>query len=420
MKRLPAIALLIALVTFECVRGVLPALSRIDTDFPNYLTAAKIVADGRNPDQLYDDAWFRAQMRGYGMNTRSSFNPFPPPTALVLLPLAGLQPLTALRVMTAVNVLCLIGAALALARVLGWGVVESGVFVLLSGDAIISCLRFGQIYIVISTLCILGYYAYLKGRPWLAGACFGLFAPIKYLPVIYPAYLASRKQWKVALGAVFTILAVALSSVAVLGWKIHETFLMSVLGNHLIAHLGQQDPFTTAFQSFDSLFRRLFVLDPTLNPYPFWPSPLAHVVATALAKTIVVLAAATALVQLSRGAKDAAVGPSLGILGLLVMLIAPATATYHFTLLWLPVGLLVNYLNSQGARLAAYFVLCTYALIGFFPYKYTYPFEGRGGLTVLAYPRLFLLVAMFAVCVYYALTSRRRAAFPAFPVPDTL
>jgi hypothetical protein len=217
-----------------------------------------------------------------------------------------------------------------------------------------------------------------------------------------------------------TMLAVALTSVAVLGWKIHETFLMSVLGNHLIAHLGQQDPFTTAFQSFDSLFRRLFVLDPARNPQPFWPAPLALVVATTLTKALVVLAAATALFQLNRGTKEAAVAPSLGILGLLVMPIAPATATYHFTLLWLPVGLLVNYLNGQGARLAAYFMVGTYALIGFFPYKLTYPFEGRGGLTVLAYPRLFLLAAMFAVCVYYALTSRRRGAFPAFPVPDTL
>jgi hypothetical protein len=419
MKRLPAFALLIALVTFECVRGVMPALSRIDTDFPNYLTAAKIVADRRNPDRLYDDAWFREQMRGYGMHTRSSFSPFPPPTALVLVPLAGLQPLSALRVMTALNVLCLFGAALLLARVLGWGVIESAVFVLLSGDAIISCLRFGQIYMVISTLCILGYYAYLKGRPWVAGVCFGLFAPIKYLPIIYPAYLASRRQWKVGLGALLTILAVALTSVAVLGWKIHETFLLSVLGNHLIAHLGQQDPFTTAFQSFDSLFRRLFVLDPTLNPHPFRVAPLAQIICTALAKTVIVVATATALFQLSRGEKNAGIAPSVGILGVMVMLIAPATATYHFTLLWLPVGLLVQHFYSQGARLAAYFLVGAYTLIGFFPYKLTYPFEGRGGLTILAYPRLFILAAMFAVCVYCALVqSRRTRPFPAFPAAE--
>lgn len=412
MRPLFVSALLVALVTFECLRGLVPALSRVDTDFPNYLTAAKIVADGHNPEQLYDDVWFREQTRAYGMQAMSTFSPFPPPTALVLLPLARLPPLTALRVMTAVNVLCLIGSVLLLARALRWRIVDSAVFILLSGAAIISCLRFGQLYIVISTLCILGYCACLEGKFWLAGVAFGLFAPIKYFPLIYPAYMATRKQWKVVLGALAAVLAVVLASVATLGWKIHETFLLSVFGNHLMAHLGQQDPFAASFQSFDTLFRQLFVPDPTLNPHPFWPAPLAQVVGTALTKAAACIAAATALIQLARAKKETAVAPSIGILGILVMLIAPATATYHFTLLWLPVALLINHFKTQGAWPVANFVLGGYTLIGFFPYKFTYPFAGRGGLTVLAYPRLFLVAAMFAVCVYFVLreaaAARRR------------
>jgi len=404
LQRLLAFALLIALIAFECVRGLAPAWSRVDTDFPNYLTAAKIVADRQDPRRLYDNAWFRDQMRAHGMQGEGSFNPFPPPTALVLIPLARLEPLTALRVMTAVNVLCLICAAVLLARILGWSIVVSATFVLLSGNAIIACLRFGQIYIIVSTVCILGYYAYLKGRPWLAGICFGLFAPIKYLPLIYPAYLAVRKEWNVALGAAVTILAVALTSLAVLGWEIHETFLASVLGHHLTAHLGSQDPFATAFQSFDTLFRRLFVLDPVLNPHPLWSAPLASTFCTVLTKAAILLAAAAALRQLARsGARtEGSIAPSIGLLGIIVLLIAPATATYHFNLLWLPVALLIDYFIARGMRPLAYFLLGAYASIGFFPYQYAYPFSGRGGLTVLAYPRLFLLAAMFIACVYGA------------------
>src|SRR5581483_6156616 len=288
LKQWFAMALLIALAAFECQRGLAPALSRLDTDFPNYLTSAKIVADGRSPERLYDESWFREQARGYGMVGLSTFSPFPPPTALVLLPLASLSPLTALRVMTAVNVLCLLASALLLARALRWRRVDAAVFVLLSGNAIISCLRFGQLYIVISSLCIFGYYAWLRGRPWLAGVAFGLFAPIKYYPLIFPAYLAARKEWKVALGALAAVLAVALVSVSVLGWKIHETFLLSVFGNHLTAHLGQQDPYAAAFQSFDTLFRHLFVPDPVLNPHPLWPAPRVQVICTILTKAAAV------------------------------------------------------------------------------------------------------------------------------------
>ncbi len=404
LKQLLAVMLLIVLITFECLRGLAPAWSRIDTDFPNYLTAAKIVADGRDPQQLYDDAWFREQMRGYGMEGAGSFNPFPPPTALVLVPLARLRPLTALRVMTVINVICLIASAALLARILAWSVLDSAIFVLLSGIAIISCLRFGQLYIVISTLCIVGYYAYLKGRPWAAGICFGLFAPIKYYPLVYPTYLALRKQWKGVYGAVVAVLAVVLASVAVLGWKIHETYALSVLGNHLIAHIGQQDPFTAFFQSFDTLFRRLFVLDPVLNPDPLWPSPVAQILSTLLTKVAVLLAAAAALIRLARAPIEVSAGASIGILALLLLLVAPGTATYHFAMLWLPVGLLINHFIRQGVRSVAYFLLGAYSLIGFFPYKYTYPFEGRGGLTVLAYPRLFLVAAMFIVCVYVTLS----------------
>jgi len=388
------------------VRGLVPALSRIDTDFPNYLTAAKLVADGRSPERLYDDAWFREQMRGYGMETRSTFIPFPPATALVLLPLAPLEPLTALRVMTFVNVFCLLCSAVLLARALGWTVVDSAVFVLLSGNAIVSCLRFGQIYIVISTLCILGYSAYLKGRPWLAGACFGLFAPIKYFPLIYPAYLASRRQWGVPAGAAVVIVGVLLASLVVLGWPIHQTFIVSILGHHLTAHIGAQDPFAAAFQSFDTLFRRLFVLDPSANPHPLMVAPSFGLAATVLTKIVLLVVAAAALRRLAHASQEGAVAPSFGILGLLVMLLAPATATYHFALLWLPVGLLIHHFLRQGARLAGYFLLGAYALIGFFPYKLTYPFEGRGGLTVLAYPRLFLVMAMFLVGAYCILRKR--------------
>jgi hypothetical protein len=48
----------------------------------------------------------------------------------------------------------------------------------------------------------------------------------------------------------------------------------------------------------------------------------------------------------------------------------------------------------------AYLIITAYVLIGFIPYGHSYRFEGDGGLTVLAYPRLLLLLAMFVVCIH--------------------
>ena len=85
-------------------------MTKVDSDFPGYFTAAKIVADGENVERLYDDGWFEEQMHRYRASAGmpGKFSPFPPPTALLLIPLTRLAPLDALRVMTVVSMVCLI------------------------------------------------------------------------------------------------------------------------------------------------------------------------------------------------------------------------------------------------------------------------------------------------------------------------
>jgi hypothetical protein len=397
-----AILLLVALAVYHIARGIMPAMTTVGSDFPSYFTAAKIVADGGSVERLYDIPWFQQQMRYYGIGKPSAgkFSPLPPPTALMLVPLTPLGPLNALRVMTGVSVLCLIGSIVLLARILAWSAVDAALLVLLSGVAILAALRLGQPYILVSASCILGHYAYLRDRPWAAGAWFGLFTPLKYFPVVILIYFAFRKRWQVVVGGILAILVVSLASIWVLGWKIHAEFLTSVLGNHLVARLSMQDPFTATFQSFDTLFRRLFVYDPTANPQPLVAAPFLQAAGVLVTKSGIFLVTIAALVRLGRSRGTHATAPSIGLLGIATLLLAPATATYHMVLLWLPVALLVDFFLRERAPGHAYFVLGSYALIGFFPYRFTVPFEGRGGLSVLAYPRLFLLLAMFVVCVH--------------------
>ena len=398
-----AIALFAALASVLVVRGIVPAMSKIDSDFPGYFTAAKIVAEGGPVERLYDDVWFQQQIRRYvpGSKIIGKFSPFPPPTALLLLPLTRMEPLNALRAVTVVSTLCLAGSIVLLARILSLTWVESAIFILLSGYAVINTLRFGQPYIAVSLSCIAGYYAYLRNKPVLAGMWFGLFLPFKYFPAVILVYFAFRKEWKVVMGGGLVVGFIALVSIGVLGWKIHEIFLSSVLGNHLVGVLSEQDPYTASFQSFDSLFRRLFVYDAVLNPRPWLVFPPLRMIGVLAAKASVTLAAIAVLIKLARRGIAAATAPSMGILGILTLLEAPATATYHFVLLWLPVGLLVHHLFCERGRASGYFILGTYTLIGFLPYGHTQRFEGRGGLTVLAYPRLFALLTMFIAGVYF-------------------
>ena len=397
--RAVAVVLLAVLTAFLVVRGIVPALTRVDSDFPGYLTSARIVAEHGNTARLYDIPWFQEQMRRYGIGTPSEgkFQPFPPPTALLLVPIASLEPLNALRAVTGVSIVCLIGSIALLGRILTWSLIDTALLVLLSGWAVTNSFRLGQPYILVSLSCIAGYYAYLRSRPWIAGVCFGLFTPVKYFPVVMLGYFALRKRWRIVAGGTLTILVVVLASIAILGWPLHEQFLTSVIGNHLIGQLSMQHPFTATFQSFDSLYRRLFVFDVSLNPHPWVITPVLHPAAVVVTKGAILLATIATLIRLWRA--PGATAPAIGLLGVATLLLAPGTGTYHLVLLWLPVGLMVDYLLRGGSR-GAYFLLGCYALIGYLPYELTRRFEGRGLQTVLAYPRLLLLSALFVACVY--------------------
>jgi hypothetical protein len=405
------VILLLGLIAFVALKGVMPALSAITSDFPEYFTSAKIVREGHDPVKLYDGAWFREQTRQYGVGppqNPGSFSPYPPPTALLLVPLASLKPLTALRIVTALNVVCLACAILLLNKVFAWQLVDCALYILLSGAALLSGLRFGHPYIAISTLCLLGYYLYQRGMPLLAGLCLGVLLPIKYYPAAVLAGFALRKQWRVLLGGVIAAGALVCLSIAALGWQVHRFFIVNVLLDHLSGHLtaDSSPSFSAQLQSFDTLFTRLFVLDAVRNPHPWLEAPMARSIAVIAVKGSLLLAAAAALIKLARIGAASALGPTIGILGILALLIAPGSGSYAAVLLWLPIALLIEYFLRENARAHAYLLVCVYALMGFIPYGHFRPFEGDGGLSFLAYPRLFLLLAMFAVCIDAVLRSR--------------
>ena len=117
--------LLAALVAYTLVQDVIPAFTAVTDDFPTYFTSAKMTLEGQEGAKLYDGPWFREQMRRYGLGTPSDaiiFPPYPPPTALLLVPLADLPPLTALRVLTVFNLLFVISSMLLLSRIFKWRV----------------------------------------------------------------------------------------------------------------------------------------------------------------------------------------------------------------------------------------------------------------------------------------------------------
>jgi hypothetical protein len=390
------------LLAFFLYSGLLPALTRLDSDFPNYYTASRLVLQGSDVSRLYDDRWFQERMQESGIQQPGKFSPFPPPTALSFLPLALVQPLTALRIMTILNCGLLVASIYLLARCFNITALSSSIFIFASGIGLSNCFRLGQLYVVLSFTILLGYYFYRNNRPLLAGACFGIFIPIKYFPIVFLVYFALLKEWRligVALSVAFVECAI---SIGALGWKVHEVFLTSVLGQHLLSNFTQQNSFSSTFQSWDSLLRRLFLFDPVLNPVPVLDSAQAYI-----ALKIVIISSLTAICimtikKINRGQPETK--PLIfALLGLFALLLAPGTGTYHYIMLWTPMAILLMHFIKETRLKLFYVTLMLYIMIGFLPYGLLHGFEGKGLLSTLSYPRLYLTLALFLIASFGAI-----------------
>jgi hypothetical protein len=95
------------------------------------------------------------------------------------------------------------------------------------------------------------------------------------------------------------------------------------------------------------------------------------------------------------------------------LLASPATATYHALLIVLPAGLLM--LHSSADRGWNIFFALLYASIGFLPYSFFMRFEGKGYLSLLAYPRLWILATLFAGSILYIERLLKNELTPAIP-----
>ena len=393
--------LLFPLLLFVFVRGILPAWTGMSTDFPNYYTAARIVLEHGNVTRMYDDTWFQEQILRHGINQSGKFSPFPPPTALVLTPLAYCEPQTALRAFTVFNVLLLLASLRCLSRILAVPIIDTAVFLLLSGIGLCNCFRFGQLYIAVSAGMIIGYYCYREGKQIAAGIVVGLLIPVKYFPLVVLLFFLVNRDWRIVVAACATVIAEIAVSISILGWQVHGEFVNSVLGSHLTGHFGAQNPYSSLFQSWNSLLLRLFVADPVSNPHPIVDSPALHSVL--LAAIVLSCAGAVVAAALQLNARARTEAPLLiSLAGIGILTIAPGTATYHYVLLWLPVALLLKTAWKQGRKWILYGTLAFYAMIGFIPYALFRDFPGNGLQNILSFPRLFLVTLLFLISVTLA------------------
>ena len=391
---------LLLLVLVQIWKGIYPAMTEVRSDFPNYYVSSKLLLEGKDLSDLYSNEHFNKLIHSYGIDQNGKFAPFPPPTAFIMVPLAGFEPLTAKRIWTCMNLLLLFAVIVLFRRISKLTMLQSTSVILLLGGALFNNFYLGQVYLFVLFIWMLSYL-WAEKRTGLAGVLLATGISIKYFPIVSIPALFIKKNFKMLLATALSLIGVALLSIIIIGVKPCNDFINSVLFDHLNGKLEGQNPYAFAFQSWNSLALNLFSKDAILNPNPVfdWPQGvfiLKLLVFLGLLSTLVY-----AIYKLHKHPKLAEY--SIILISFFALAFSPASASYHLLLILFPIALLIN-LHKDNEAFIAFLVISMFVLgfsgilFGFINSKMSFlPFQ---------FYRLILLNSFFVTSIYFLVARK--------------
>lgn len=353
-------------------KSFLPGWTQQTTDFPNYFTAARLVQQPTPLHLNYDWMWFQRQMDRAGIADQlGGYIPQTPLAMLPFIPLSSMAAQTAKRCWLVLNLLFLALTVHFLSLLTGYRRAWLWLLIFACWEPLRANFLLGQYYIFLLLLFTLSAYALARHRDTSSGVLAGIIFGLKLYGAPLLIWFAARRRWRAVIGmAVSSAFCISLA-LAVFGWRDVAYFATQILPRALQGET--LNPFHPGNGTLSTLLRVTFMAEPELNPRPLINSPGAFFFLQPLV-TLIVLA----LPLLSAA--------SLAWFLIALLLASPNTASYTFVVLALPVALLLQ--SSPRGRWP--WLLIPYIAIGLpMPSAWTW-----------AFPRLWLLLALYTVALY--------------------
>lgn len=368
----------VAAVVFFLFTAVRSGWRREETDFPNYYTAAVLIRKGLPVRKYYDWTWFQRQMNYAGIERQlGGYQPQTPLTALPLVGLAKFAPQTAKQIWLALSV-CFLGVTVwLLARVTGFRLEHVTLLAFLGFGSLYSNFLYGQYYVFLLFLLTGSFYCLDRGKFAASGFISGLAFVLKLYGGPLLLYFLIRRNWKAAAGFGAAVVCGVGIAIAMFGWGDPHYYANQILPRALEGEII--DPYNSGNGTLATLLRRLFVLEPELNPQPLWNAPVVFFFLRPFASALIVLITLIGL------AGDRAGNERRDFAWFLIgiLLLSANTASYTSILMLLPIGLLLvdAELRERMFLVGSFFALC---------------FPLRAGWSAV-FPKLWVLLAVFFV-----------------------
>jgi Glycosyltransferase family 87/WD40-like Beta Propeller Repeat len=392
-------------VLFLCVHTLPRAWRTLNTDFPNYYMAARLIHEGYDTSRMYEWSWIEREKDHRAVDIRIiGLLPITPFSTLAVWPLAGLSPLAAKHIWIVLNLAFLVPISWMLRIMTGLSYRRIALAIFLSFP-LHRNLLYGQFYVLLLLLITAACFSYLRGDRVLAGALVAIAATCKVFPLLLFVFLLQRRDWRALASGVITGVSIVAISIAVFGLNAHRTWLQEILP-WVIHGEGLGTYATTA--SISGILHCLFLSEPQWNPHPWHDSALAYAL-LAPALQMLVLAPAILLIGRDNGSAERILLEWSALLTA-SLTVSTIPASYNFVLMIFPVCVLASRLLRTGSYGWLTALIVTYLGIGF-----PLPVPNRPlGLALLLYvPRLPLMMAiLFAIYAILWRESRNRSLSP--------
>ena len=281
-------------------RSVLPAWRTLNSEFPNYYLAAALYHRRIPLDRIYEWTWFQRQNDHLQVRDGLvSFAPNPPTLILSLVPFTTLQALDAKRVWLVLNLVVLVLCLWILRRVTSLNWRRLGLIALLCVLPLRVDFLFGRHYVLILMLICGAYYASWLDHQRTAGVMLAAAAAMKLFPGLFLILFVWKRNWRAVIGLAAGATAITILSIFMFGVEVHRVFITEVLTQ--VSRGDWLGPYVLSQNSFITLWSRLFLIEPELNPFPLINSPAMFAIAQASTITLLVFS----FLRLDRGDKTA-------------------------------------------------------------------------------------------------------------------
>jgi hypothetical protein len=399
-RRVIAGTLLVLLGSYLFGHTLPRAWRSLNTDFPNYYLAARLTHEGVDPSRAYEWIWLQREKDHRNIDQRViGLVPITPFSTLAMWPLTGLPPLVAKHAWLLFNLALLVPIAWLMSGVSGLSLLQVGCLLGLSFP-LHRNLLYGQYYIVLLGILTLGLWAIQRQQNRAAGSLIALGVAVKIFPVILTLHFIRKRNWEALLACFLAGVLCLLVSVSVFGGSLHRTYLLQVLPWTLRGEV--LDPYNLGSSSLSTLLHRLFIFEPQLNAHPALHAPWLFAI---LHPTFQLALLLPALLWIdTTESSPARIALEWSALLLATLTLTPLPASYHFTVLILPVAILCARLMQERRKALLVVVIALYLAVGY-PGWNTAPADGWQAL--LHVKRLYALILLTIAAIYLIKTGSR-------------